>query len=106
MLSRKDALLDATMSEGVGGMKALARVLGTRADNIMAVLDQKEEMSERASKFTPLQRQKRQGSIIAYTTILVQFWWHENTRVSSNMKDVINKDGGEKMGGLTHVNII
>jgi len=102
MLSRKGALLDAAVSEGVGSVRALARVLGTKAENIMAALDRKSEISEGASKFTLLQRQKRKDGTTIYTARMVQLWWHEKTRVSSNRKDVVNKDGGEKKGGLTH----
>lgn len=60
MLSRKGALLDAVVREGVGGVRALARVLGIKPDNIMAALDrQSSEISEGSSRFTLLQRQKK-----------------------------------------------
>lgn len=102
MLSRKGALLDAAVGVGVGGVRALARVLGTKADNIMAALARKTEMPKGTSRFAPLQRHKRQDGTTVYTSQVVQVWWHENTTVSSNKKDVVNKDGCEKKGGLTH----
>ena len=43
MLSRRGALLDAAVSGSVGGVRALARVLGTKANYIQAALERREE---------------------------------------------------------------
>ena len=102
MLSRKGALLDAAVSGNVGGVRALARVLGTKTDNIQAALERREEYEEGAARFAPLRRQKRTDGSTEYCLATVQAWWHSQTRVSPNRKDVVNKGGGLKRGGETH----
>ena len=43
MLSRKGALLDAVVSGTVGGVRALAHVLGTKPENIQAALERRDD---------------------------------------------------------------
>ena len=102
MLSRKGALLDAVVNGSVGGVRVLARVLGTKPENIQAVLERREDFKEGVPRFTPLRRQKRRDGSTQYTTEVVQAWWHSRTRVSPNKKDIVNKGGGLKKGGETH----
>lgn len=102
MLVRKGALLDAAVSGSVGGVRALARVLGTKPENIQAALERREEYEEGAPRFVPLRRQKRIDTTTTYTVESVKAWWHSHTRVSPNRKDVVNKGGGVKRGGETH----
>ena len=102
ILSRKDALLDAAVSGTVGGVRVLARVLGTKPENIQAVLERQEDFKEGVVRFASLRRQKRRDGSTQYTTEVVQAWWHSCTRVSSNRKDIVNKGGGLKKGGETH----
>lgn len=102
MLSRRGALLDAAVSGTVDGVRALARVLGTKPDNIQAALERREEYEEGAPRFALLRRQKRGDGSSNYTVTVVQAWWHSQTRVSPNRKDVVNKGGGLKRGGETH----
>ena len=102
MLSRKGALLDAAVSGTVGGVRVLARVLGTKPEDIQAALERRDDFKEGVPRFTPLRRQKRRDGSTQYTTEVVQAWWHSRTRVSPNMKDIVNKGGGLKKGGETH----
>ena len=102
MLSRKGALLDATVSGTVGGVRALARVLGTKPENIQAALERRDNFKEGVPQFTPLCKQKRRDGSTEYTTEVVQAWWHSRTRDSPNRKDIVNKGGGLKKGGETH----
>ena len=102
MLSRKGALLDAAVSGTVGGVRVLARELGTKPENIQAALERQDDFKERVPRFTPLRRQKRRDGSTQYTTEVVQAWWHSRTRVSPNKKDIVNKGGGSKKGGETH----
>ena len=59
MLSRKGALLDAAVNGTIGGVRALARVLGTKPENIQATLERRDDFKEGVPRFTPLRRQKR-----------------------------------------------
>ena len=102
MLSRKGALLDAAVSGTVGGVRALAHVLGTKPENIQAALERREDFKEGVLRFTPLRRQKRRDGSTQYTIEVVQAWWHNRTRVSPNRKDIVNKGDGLKKGGETH----
>ena len=102
MLSKKGALLDAAISGTVGGVRALARVLGTKPENIQAALERRDNFKEGVPRFTPLRRQKKKDGSTQYTTEVVQAWWHSRTRVSPNRKDIVNKGGGLKKGGETH----
>ena len=102
MLSRKGALLDVAVSGTFGGVRALARVLGTKPKNIQAALERQDDFKEGVPRFTPLRRQKRRDGSTQYTIEVVQAWWHSRTRVSPNRKDIVNKGGGLKKGGETH----
>ena len=63
MLSRKGALLDAAVSGSVGGVRALARVLGTKPENIQAALERQKDFKEGVNRFALLCKQNfRDGS--------------------------------------------
>ena len=103
MLSRKGALLDAAVSGTIGGVtRVLARVLGTKPENIQAALERQDDFKEGVPRFTPVRRQKRRDGSTQYTTEVVQAWWHSHTKISLNRKDIVNKGGGLKKGGESH----
>ena len=95
MLSRKGALLDAAVSGTVGGVRALARLLGTKPENIQAALERRDDFKG-VPRFTPLRRQKRRDGSTQYTTEVVQAWWHNRTRVSPNRKNRYLTNYGQK----------
>lgn len=93
-LARKGALLDAAVSEGIDGHRALSRVLNVHPRNISTAKDRRDRLD---SVFHPglLTRSKRSG-LSEYAKDKVQAWWHEHTRVSPNKKDVTRKRVGKK----------
>ena len=72
MLSRKGALSDAVVSGTVGGVRVFARVLGTKPENIQAVLERREDFKEGVARFVSLCRQKRRDGSTEYTIEVVQ----------------------------------
>ena len=102
MLSRRRALLDVAVSGTMGGIRALACVLGTKQDNIQAAVERREEYEEGAPRFALLRRQKQRDESSNYIVTTVEAWWHSQTRIIPNRKDVVNKGSGLKRGGETH----
>ena len=72
ILSRKDVLLDATVTGIVGGVWALACVLGTKLDNIQVALERRQDFENGVARFAPLRRQRRSDGTTQYTTEVVQ----------------------------------
>ena len=96
-LVRKTTLLEATVSCNVPGVRALSRVLGTKASNISNAIQRRQTLdSAGASIFTLAKRRKREG-LSNNTKVLVNLWWTSETRVSPNKKDVTRKRLGPKI---------
>ena len=96
-LVRKTTLLEAAVSRDVPGVRALSRVLGTKASNISNAIQRRQNLeSTGASIFTLAKRRKREG-LSDNTKVLVNLWWISETRVSPNKKDVTRKRLGPKI---------
>ena len=80
----------------------LARMLGTKLDNIQAALEKQRDFQDGVAQVASLCKQRRSNGTTQYTSEVVQAWWHNYTRVSSNSKDVVNKGSGSKNRGNTH----
>lgn len=97
LLARKGALLDAAVVSGVSGVRALSRVLSIKADNISRAVSRQSSRSEATSKFVPLVRAKRQDGLPELVKETIKTYWHEQTRVSPNKKDIVRKRIGVRL---------
>lgn len=93
-LARKGALLDAAVSEGCDGARALSRVLQVHPRNIRTAMGRRVGVDP-VNQFALLERSKRVG-LTEYVKEQVHLWWNQNTRVSPNKKDVTRKRIGPK----------
>lgn len=89
LLARKGALLDAAVSEGCDGSRALGRVLQVHPRNVIAAVSRR-ILGDPTNQFQLLERAKRPG-VSAYVKEKVLLWWTQKTRVSPNKKDVTRK---------------
>lgn len=88
-LARKGVLLDAAVSEGIEGHRALSRVLQVHPRNIEAALGRRNGDSV-VSSTELLERAKWEG-VTEYVKEKVQSWWTDQTQVSPNKKDVTRR---------------
>lgn len=91
-LARKGAVLDAAISEGCDGARALSRVLQVHPRNIPAAMENWVGVDP-VNQFALLERKKRAG-LTEYVKEKVHLWWTQQTRVSPNKKDVTRKRMG------------
>lgn len=90
MLARKAVLLDAAISTRVTCTKALSRVLKVHPGNLRVAITRRSSMRFLAKPFALAKRKKRPG-LPAKTKDLVTKWWTEETRVSPNRKEIVQK---------------
>jgi hypothetical protein len=75
-LARKGALLDAMVGRGIQNIRALARILNTRPNNISCALERRDSLSTAlSSRFDPLLRNKREDGILRYCYDEAVAWW-------------------------------
>lgn len=97
LLARKGALLDAAVSEGTQGQRLLSRVLQVHPRNITAALSRRAGFDIvnpfEKRDFAILERAKRPG-LTELVKGVVKSWWHDQSRVSPNKKDVTRRRVG------------
>lgn len=94
---RKTTLLEAAVSRDVSGVRALSRVLGTKASNISNAIQRRQALESNGSSIFTLAERRRREGMSHNTKALVNLWWTSETRVSPNKKDVTRKRLGPKM---------
>ena len=88
-LARKAVLLDAAVSLDVPNIKAMSRILKVNPYNLR-VASQRKSVRLDNTRFVLARRKKRPGMAEEMRDIVVK-WWTEETRVSPNRKEIVQK---------------
>jgi hypothetical protein len=102
VLARKGVLLEVVVkkdvfSDRLVGVKTFSRLLGTKRKKIHhALMRQQSLQIYGASQSNLSQKKKRLHGLSNDSKTLVQLWWTNETQVSPNKKDVIQKCTGPK----------
>jgi hypothetical protein len=90
MLARKAVLLDAAVSSTVTNAKALSRVLKVHPRNLRVAISRRRTVRLAGTPFALAKRKKRPGLPNAVKELVLK-WWTEETRVSPNRKEIVQK---------------
>jgi hypothetical protein len=90
MLARKAVLLDAAVSTTVTSTKELSRVLQVHPSNLRVAISRRRTVRLAGTPFALARRKKRPG-VPNEVKELVLKWWTEETRVSPNRKEIVQK---------------
>ena len=90
MLARKAVLLDAAISSTVTSTTTLSRVLKIHPSNLREAITRRNNVRCVGTTFALVRRKKRPG-LSDESKDLVLKWWTEETRVSPNRKDIVQK---------------
>ena len=103
LLARKSALLDAAVSMGNGGVRALSRVLHTSTESITIAKNRRiyAHSPEETVPRLRIQRKKR-GGLSDYIKDQIEAWWRSQTKVSPNKKDIVKHRVGRNLWAEPH----
>ena len=90
MLARKAVLLDAAVSTSVTSTKDLSRILKVHPTNLRVALSRRRTVRLGATPLA-LARRKRRPGVPNEVKEVVSKWWTEQTRVSPNRKEIVQK---------------
>lgn len=90
MLARKAVLLDAAVSTSVTSTKDLSRFLKVHPTNLRVAIRRRRTVRLGATPFA-LARRKRRPGVPNEVKDVVSKWWTEETRVSPNRKEIVQK---------------
>lgn len=89
-LARKAVLLDAAVSTTVTSTKALSKVLKIHPSNLRVAIGRRRTVRLAGTPFVLVKRKKRPGVPEAVKEVVIK-WWTEETRVSPNRKEIVQK---------------